>query len=476
MLLASSVSSAKNYVKDEGFTVWSWSPNVIYKVDEMIEFAKENNITKVFQYFNFNNTQRADINNFVKKLKENNISVYALSGESSWAHAKNHAKFELWADHIIAYNNEYPDERIIGMSLDIEIYLEKNFNIPEQKQQLLYDYQNLTWFIKNKAKENNLVVNHTIPFWYDNEKGHIDHGLYDLSEWAFLMGDEVSIMAYNHKSLEKIIEKEMDYANTYGKSVYLGFETQMVGVHGLEEANTYYRRGIDRMYYDFERIKNKYPSINIVNTIHNYNSFKALLSLQSDLLWINENPVAIAEKSKKPLDLDFARKIVNALPYSSERDSLQIRLNNISPNMSAEIKNSTSNLDVYIKSENMLSLSLDTNLIMFDNFSGIDDLEKPGAVNLTVNSSLPYELNVYLPVEIQNNDKSKTMDKQILNIKEGSDVDYKAFSNINQKLILKDNNVAGNNKSHVIDLKLKGGLAYEADTYRAIVQFEIKQK
>ena len=136
----------------------------------------------------------------------------------------------------------------------------------------------------------------------------------------------------------------------------------------------------------------------------------------------------------------------------------------------------TSNLDVYIKSENLLSLSLDTNNITFDDFSGIEDLEKTNAINLTINSSLPYSINAYLPTEVQNSDKSKTMNKEILNIKENSETNYKNFANINEKVVLKDNCSAGNRLNHGIDIKLKGRVAHEKDVYKTTIKFEVEQK
>ena len=136
----------------------------------------------------------------------------------------------------------------------------------------------------------------------------------------------------------------------------------------------------------------------------------------------------------------------------------------------------SSNLDVYIKSENLLSLSLDTNSITFDDFSGAEDVVKENAINLTIHSSLPYELNAYLPTEIQNSDKSKTMNKEILNIKENSEIDYKNFANINEKVVLKDNCSAGNRLNHGIDIKLKGRIAHEKDVYKTTIRFEVKQK
>lgn len=191
-----------------------------------------------------------------------------------------------------------------------------------------------------------------------------------------------------------------------------------------------------------------------------------------------ENAVLQAEGSKSSTDIQSARTLVNNLPEGVKKDELQGRLDAILDisDITFDKSSATANVDVYIKSENMLSLTLDTNSITFDDFSGVEDMEKLGAVNITINSSLPYELNAYLPTEIQNSDKSKTMDKRILNIKESSEVDYKTFSNVNQKLTLKDNNVAGNDLTHGIDLKLKGGIAHEKDSYKATIKFEAQQK
>ena len=177
-------------------------------------------------------------------------------------------------------------------------------------------------------------------------------------------------------------------------------------------------------------------------------------------------------------NISLARMWVNQMPESLLKDEMQMRLSEIFniKDIQLDKKNITSNLDLYIKSENMLSLSLNTNSIAFEDFSGIEDLELNNAVKLTINSSLPYELNTYLVTEIQNSDKSKIMDKSILNIKESSESNYNSFNNINEKLTLKDNNVAGNNIIHSIDLLLRGGISHEKDVYKTTIKFEAKQK
>ena len=192
---------------------------------------------------------------------------------------------------------------------------------------------------------------------------------------------------------------------------------------------------------------------------------------------IAKEAVAQAESDSNNHNISLARMYTNMLPESSYKDQLQEQLSDIfSSDMVLDMKTATSNLDVYIKSENILQMSLDTNQISFEDFSGIEDVEKINAVNLTINSSLPYQINAYLPVEIQNADKTKTLDKSILNIKESSSSNYQTFTNTTDKIILKDNCSAGNQLRHGVDLKLAGGIAHEKDVYKATIKLEAEQK
>ena len=211
--------------------------------------------------------------------------------------------------------------------------------------------------------------------------------------------------------------------------------------------------------------------------IDSYNGINPNLRVTIDRLpQVAQDSANEAEINPTSFNIARSRMYINMLPESLYKDKLQEQLNStFSSDLIFEKKNTTSNLDIYIKSENMISLSLDTNSVVFDNFSGVEDMVKENAVNLTVSSSLPYNLNAYLEGEIQNADKSETMDKSILNIKEGNENNYKTFDNIKTKLVLKDSCAKGNNVSHGIDLKLKGSKALEADTYKTVIKFEVEQ-
>ena len=208
------------------------------------------------------------------------------------------------------------------------------------------------------------------------------------------------------------------------------------------------------------------------------NGINPILKVTIDRLFqIAKNSVKEAEINSSVNNISLARMYVNMLPESLYKDQLQDQLNNLfSSEMALDIKTATANLDLYIKSQNALIMSLNTNNITFKDFSGVEDTEKVNAVEITINSSLPYSLNAYLPTEIQNADKTNIMDKRILNIKENSESVYQAFANTTDKIVLKDNCNAGNDLIHNIDIKLKGGIAHQKDVYKTTIKFEAQQK
>lgn len=73
-------------------------------------------------------------------------------------------------------------------------------------------------------------------------------------------------------------------------------------------------------------------------------------------------------------------------------------------------------------------------------------------------------------------DKSETMDKKILKLKESSNNNYKEFTDIQTKLPLLAHSDAGNNKIHIFDFKLDGGMAHKKDIYKTTIKFEVIQK
>ena len=173
-----------------------------------------------------------------------------------------------------------------------------------------------------------------------------------------------------------------------------------------------------------------------------------------------------------------ARYWTNLLRESTLKDEFQSEINNNSDviDMYIERKTASVNSDVYIKMKNTLSLSLNTNSIIFDDVDVTEDTELKNVVNLTISSSLPYKVNAYLEDEIYNAEKTATIDKSALNVKVSSDNAYKAFINTIDPIILLDNQTEGSNISHELDFMLSGGTTHEADVYKSTIKLEVEQK
>ena len=188
--------------------------------------------------------------------------------------------------------------------------------------------------------------------------------------------------------------------------------------------------------------------------------------------------IELAENNPTTENLSNARYWTNLLRESAKKDELQSSITDIKGPIDIELeqKEATANLDVYIKSENMLSMSLDTNSVSFDNYSGAAPMELKDAVNITINSSLPYDLNAYMPTEISNNDGSSKIDFDVFNIKESGESNYQQFEDTVNEIVLKSDCAKGNNINHKIDLKLDSNTAHKADIYKTVIRFEASQK
>ena len=177
-------------------------------------------------------------------------------------------------------------------------------------------------------------------------------------------------------------------------------------------------------------------------------------------------------------NIAMARMWIDLLEESTLKDEFEGELEEIieiKDIMTMERKVVTANMDLYVKSENSLSMSLNTNNITFSSYSGVEDMEKLKAIELTINSSLPYNINACLESDILNADNTKSLDKELFNIKESSDNIYQKFNDNQDKITLKENCPSGNFITHNIDLKLGSSSAHTKDVYRAAIKIEVEQ-
>jgi hypothetical protein len=130
---------------------------------------------------------------------------------------------------------------------------------------------------------------------------------------------------------------------------------------------------------------------------------------------------------------------------------------------------------LYLIPENTLELSLDTNQIVFENFSYIEDTERLNAIMLTVSSTLPYNIKAYLENDIIGANYGEKIDNSLINLKANISSEYKSFSDTVTSFNLLENQSPGNKIAYGIDMKLKGSNINRFDIYKAVIKLQIEQ-
>lgn len=125
--------------------------------------------------------------------------------------------------------------------------------------------------------------------------------------------------------------------------------------------------------------------------------------------------------------------------------------------------------------EGYLNISLSTNQIKFENFTGLEDVEIIKAIEMNVDSDKAYNISASIPNMIRNVDGDKELNPEVLSIKESNAPDYISFTNLNDSVLLMENVASGVN-THTFDFKLNKDKFLEKDSYRAVIKFEINQK
>ena len=136
---------------------------------------------------------------------------------------------------------------------------------------------------------------------------------------------------------------------------------------------------------------------------------------------------------------------------------------------------SSSNIDVYIKPQSILSLSLNTNFINFDNIDLASDITMNNIIELSISSSLPYQVTSTLATDIANKDKTNIITPSILSIKANSSSEYKTFNRVGEAITLLSNQPPTSLCTTGIDLRLNSGVPFKTDVYKSVIKIELNQ-
>jgi hypothetical protein len=186
---------------------------------------------------------------------------------------------------------------------------------------------------------------------------------------------------------------------------------------------------------------------------------------------VAEYYVELAEKYQTEEYIQYALSFTEILSESTKKSELIRRIEILI--YEPESKNISN--DVFIIPDNILEVSSNINSIIFDNFSVLESCEKLSVLELTVSSSLPYNIKSSIESDIFGSNSGNKIDKSILSIKTSKDNTYKDFSESITVLTLAENQSIGENIKHTIDIRLNAGKIKKMDIYKTILKFEIEQ-
>jgi len=265
-------------------SLWVWKIDPISNLrqrKELFKLCQRGNISILYQFFpEF--TERpsdeyfASLAEFLREAHELEIEVEGLTGNPVWSLAENHHLLLNWIQFFLDYNKERPEEeRLDGVSLDVEPYLTAEWNY--DKERIKKEYIELLQ--KSKALvdsyEQHFRVGVAIPFFYDKE----DDGGFERSILDNV--DYLALMAY-YDTAKYIIDKSrfhINLAKEANKRVAIGIETQdLIAMKQGKRRNTFIEEGLEAMERELEVVKQKFllePSFEGI-AIHCYYSYRLM--------------------------------------------------------------------------------------------------------------------------------------------------------------------------------------------------------
>lgn len=487
-------------------------PNTTYTAsrkensDGLVHFIEYRNKDKIFTEHNVCFTKKdgqeimlggvnGDSITFTTGSKINYLYVTASSGATN-THEVLHSEIMLEEGNVKTEYEPYKED-ILNITLKEPLKA-----IPNGKKDRIVK-TNGRYYIERNCDEvivNLNAGNYYLTYW--------SNGAYDTDTlYAFYVSSPNNFGTYENRIYNsyRIIsdrwsnvgdvasDKEGVTAGLLAKPPYIGFKIEKDLIDSFEGESIQnkclnYLKSVGDMKFILERINPRYELLNMddisiqlfegATNITNNSNIPASMEVTIDRV-INKALEAIeVAKSNPTIDnISIARMWANLIEDSILKDEIQNNIGNITQveDMEIERKTISSNIDLYVRSENALSMSLSTNNVIFDNYSSVSDLEKLNAVEITINSSLPYTLNASLESNIESLNGGSSLNPNVLNIRENSKT-YQVFANTADKLILSDNIDGGNNNLHNIDLKLSKNTADKADVYKTTIRFEAIQK
>lgn len=223
------------------FGTWMWDINSINKSTEAIGFLKSRNVTEVYLAYN-PKTSHKNYREFVKNAYQNDIRVSLIGADAYWILERGVNDFDTFLDWFHRYQSGCSniDEKFYGIHLDIEPHQLDEWSVDLNNTIKLY--MNLILKAEKACRDEGVLLEADIPFWFDQFKVIENNEKIALCEFCIRHCDTTLLMSYrdNARDVFECGRFELGLSEKYGKKVSLALETGKV----YEEVNiTFFHLG-----------------------------------------------------------------------------------------------------------------------------------------------------------------------------------------------------------------------------------------
>lgn len=162
-----------------------------------------------------------------------NYNIFVLAGDPSWR-----------ADDMQKVVDDAEKKRADGVIFDIE----NDYSLLASDLALL---------------DSSLPIYVCIPFWLDE----------DVQDGIIKEADGIAVMNYSKGNERENIQKTIEMADEYGKTVLTAYELQPVGEYRLEDYNTYHEDGLQVVE---ENYKEQFSGTDVGIAYHNLDMMRKL--------------------------------------------------------------------------------------------------------------------------------------------------------------------------------------------------------
>lgn len=276
--------AAKNPRAPRATWVWKYDPVSSLQIrEELLTFCQETGITLLYIYLGEDPISKAprerqqQFAQFLRQAHAQGVRVEALQGNPLWALKVNHPLVLDWVGGYLEFNkNRSKEERVDGVSLDIEPYLTPEWETGDReklKAEFLELMAQLRVLVDSEKQDHPFEMGAAIPVFYNREA--------DFEEKLLKSVDYVALMDYYDTGTD-IIEQgrfHIELANRMGRKVVIGVETQdLVRMGQGKRRNTFHEEGWQEMEQALAQTVNAFARESSFAgiAIHAYDSYRLL--------------------------------------------------------------------------------------------------------------------------------------------------------------------------------------------------------